>query len=122
MKLVFKGIVSLGDDPCRCGRADDGEKEGSIWIGDHDIVNEIEDAMYRFFNGEKRKLIIGIADETFEGELFVQTGWGYSEWTPMESDELKVGEHDLIEILERYEGQNITMFISDEPINILEEF
>lgn len=69
----------------------------------------------------KDKIIVGIADETFDGDLFVETGWGYSEFTPMESDELKVGDHDLIEILSRHEGENITLWVSDEPINVLED-
>jgi hypothetical protein len=38
----------------------------------------------------------------------------------MDSDELKVGDHDIIAILERYEGQNVKVVVSDEPINILE--
>jgi len=37
----------------------------------------------------------------------------------MESDELKVGDHDLIDILSKKEGQIITLVISDEPINLI---
>jgi hypothetical protein len=109
MKLVFEGIVELGD-PCRV--SEEGEC-GAVLIGERDVVYEVSDN----FEGS---VIIGIMDETFDGDLFVETGWGYSEWTPMDSDELKVGDHDIIAILERYEGQNVKVVVSDEPINILE--
>jgi hypothetical protein len=39
----------------------------------------------------------------------------------MDSDALKVGKHDLIEILERHIGEEITMWASDEPVNVLED-
>ena len=112
MKLVFNGIVEDAENESRVLTT---ANEGSIYIGDRDVVSEIYDASFR------KKIIVGIADETFTGDIFSHTGWGYSEYTPMEEDELRVGKHDLLEILRRYEGQNITLFISDEPINILEE-
>jgi len=34
---------------------------------------------------------------------------------------LKVGGHDLIEILSRSEGKSITLWVSEGPINLLEE-
>ena len=110
--MIFKGVVRDVEDECRV-REDDGEV-GSIYIGDKDIVSEIKDANFT------TNIIVGIADETFSGEHFVETGWGYSEWTPMDDDKLSVGDHDLLEILKRYKGQTITMFVSGEPINILD--
>ena len=110
MKLKFKGIVKTGD-ACRVS---DDDIDGSIFIGETDLVEVMSE--------HKGKFTFAIADKTFSGELFVSTGWGYSEWTPMESDELKVGDNDLIEILSRYEGQEITLFAFDEGgANILSE-
>jgi hypothetical protein len=112
MRLRFKGIVESGNDS-RC-IGDDETKAGAIFIGGADVVAEMSNHSGRF--------TFGIADQSFEGELFVETGWGYSEYTPMESDTLKVGDHDLIEILRRYEGQEITLFAFNEPgANILSE-
>lgn len=111
-KLKFSGIVERGDR-CRC---QDDMEPGAIYIGESDIVSQIEDT---FEPGEK--VIVGIMEDGFTGELFVETGWGYSEYTPMDSDELRVGDHDLIEYLEQREGRNITLIISDEPVNILED-
>lgn len=110
MILKFQGEVKTGD----FYRVEEEGLNGSIHIGDSDVLFEIEGA------GFSKRVTVGILDERFDGELSVETGWGYSECTPMDPDVLKVGEHDLIEILERYVGQNITMFIADEPFNILE--
>ena len=111
MRLKFKGIVESGDDS-RCS-GDDEYKDGAIFIGGADVVAEMYNHSSRF--------TFGIADERFEGDLFVEMGWGYSEYTPMESDTLKVGDHDLIEILRRYEGKEITLFAFNEPSNILDD-
>lgn len=111
MILKFTGKVELGDGY----RISNEYKSGAIFIGNIDVVSEIDDI---FKDGTK--LIIGIADKTFNGDLFVECGWGYSEYTPMDSDTLKVGDHDLINILEGYEDEEITMWVSNEPINILE--
>jgi hypothetical protein len=109
MRLKFKGLVESGDD-CR---VEDEDKAGAIHIGGVDVVAEMLNHTGRF--------TFAVADQTFDGDLFVSEGWGYSEWTPMESDELKVGNHDLIEILRRYEGQEITLFAFNEPSNILDD-
>jgi len=111
MKLKFKGILDFGN---YCRVAGDGENNGSIFIGGKDVISEIAKA------GFLGKITVGIADKRFNGDLEVDLGWGYSEWTPIESDRLKVGSHNLIEILERYSGEEITMWVSDEPINLLE--
>ena len=109
MKYVFSGIVSLGDS----SRCYDDEKSGAIYIGDHDVVGEIE-----FTTGSK--VICGILNEEFSGDLFIETGWGYSEYTPMDSDSLKIGDHDLIEIISNHEGKIITLVISDDPIDLMD--
>jgi hypothetical protein len=107
MRLKFKGIVTSGDD-CRVSEVD-----GAIHIGGVDVVAKMSKHSGRF--------TFGVADERFDGDLFVEMWWGYSEWTPMEADVLKVGDHDLIEILRRYEGKEITMFAFNEPSNILDD-
>lgn len=109
MRLKFKGMVETGN---YCRVADDG-KDGAIHIGGVDVVAEMSSHSGRF--------TFAVADQTFDGDLFVSEGWGYSEWTPMDSDELKVGDHDLIEILRRYEGQEITLFVFNEPSNIIND-
>lgn len=111
MKLIFEGLVEIGDG-CRVGLE---ENDGAIIIGDRDVVSEIEKSFE-----PKTKIVVGIADETFDGDLFVEYGWGYSEFTPMESDRLQIGDHDLISILDNYANQIIKMWVSDEPINVLD--
>lgn len=109
MRLKFTGKVESGDDCRVC----DEDLDGAIHIGGVDVVAEMSQHSGRF--------TFAVADQSFDGELFVETGWGYTEWTPMESDELKVGDHDLIEILRRYEDQEITLFVFNEPANILDD-
>lgn len=123
-KLVFKGIVSWGDDSCRCDDLSDGEKEGTAYIGNVDVVGLVCDTW-----SSKKKVICGLATSTLvdivngniEGDIDAEIGWGYSEFTPMDSDSLKVGSHDLLEILERHIGENVILWISEQPFNILEE-
>lgn len=113
MKLIFKGKVELGDE-YRVGHND--MFDGAVNVGGIDVIEEIYDT----FNSNQ-KVTVGIANKDFDGELFVQCGWGYSEYTPMEQDELRVGEHNIIDILSDYEDEEVTLFISDSPINLLEE-
>ena len=92
-------------------------------LGDGKYIARV-DRQHRFYTASQhtaQHIVSGIADERFEGDLFVEMGWGYSEYTPMESDTLKVGDHDLIEILRRYEGKEITLFAFNEPSNILDD-
>lgn len=118
MKLYFEGKVYCGDE-CRVGSdwnpKTDEYKEGSILIGDRDFVGEILEN----FGG--KKVTVAIADERFDGDVTGELGWGYSEYTPMDSDSLTVGKHDLIEILSRYEDKEIKVWVADEPINVLED-
>ena len=112
MILKFHGEIQFGD---ACRVSDSDEINGAIFIGGKDVIGEIADTE---FSG---KVTIAIADERFVGDLAVETGYGYSEYTPMESDTLKVGDHDIIKILERNkEGSVITLWVADEPFNVLE--
>jgi hypothetical protein len=110
MILKFNGLVELGDPY----RVDENDRDGSVIIGGRDVVHEIGTS------GFEKEVTVGILDERFDGELSVETGWVYSEYTPMDPDVLRVGGHDLIEILSRYAGKEITMFVADEPFNILD--
>jgi hypothetical protein len=113
--LRFEGLVQNGDY-CRVSYGDtDDDLNGAVHIGGVDVVDAIDEAKFTGL------VTVGIADETFDGDLFVDTGWGYSEYTPMDPDVLKVGGHDLLEILSRYEGKSITVWISEGPINLLED-
>lgn len=113
MKIKFNGPITFGN-PCRCGEVDSAP-DGAVFINGIDVVNTIHSTK---FNGP---VTIAIANDQFSGDLVTEIGWGYSEWTPMDSDVLKIGNHDLLEILDRYtEGNVITMWVSDEPINVLE--
>ena len=111
MILKFKGKVGIGDD-CRVGECD--KPDGAILIGDRDLIGEVFAAKW------SGPVVVGIADERFSGPIAIEEGWGYSEYTPMESDSLTVGAHDIIDILEKYIDQEITVWIADEPVNLLD--
>jgi hypothetical protein len=104
MEYVFYGKVWYQDDPPTgsCG----------LMIGEKNVVSDI-------YFPAGTKVNCGIADDRFDGDLFIESGWGYSEWTVMESDTLMVGPHNMLDIIGRYEGKEIIFFISDGPIDIL---
>lgn len=108
MTKVFKGLVEEGDSY----RCDDGP-HGAIRIGNVDVVSRLNGVF-------KKPVIVGVCDELFSGELFIETGWGYSEYTPMDPDTFKVGPHDMVKIIQRHLGKEITLIVSDEPVNILD--
>lgn len=82
------------------------------------IVDAIQESGFQW----KDKVTVAIADERFDGDLYASEGChGYSEWTPGCAADLRCGNHDLTEVLERYEGQTITLWIADEPVNVLED-
>lgn len=113
--LTFTGKVTTGD-PYRC--SEEGVlPDGAILIAGIDILAEIAGGKFSGFAGP---VTVGIADERYSGPLAWESGWGYSEYTPVDEDKLTVGHHNLIEILSRYENQTITLWIADEPFNTLE--
>lgn len=101
MKYVFEGLVTFEEHDFGPG----------LNIGGQDVISNID-----FSTGTK--VIVGVMDERWDGDLSIESGWGYSEYTRMESDTLCVGDHDLLDILGRYEGRDIKLVISDEPIDL----
>jgi len=116
-RLVFEGRVEEGDS----SRVSADDEDGAIRIGGRDVVSEVGATF-----PERTPLFVAIASDfllgncTFEGALKVAEGWGYSEYTPMESDEFSVGPHDILRQLAELSGRNATLWISDAPLNILE--
>lgn len=112
MKINLNGTVALGDTN-RCD-GDEGPP-GAIQIGGVDLVSLVDSKKF------DKPVTVAIMDERYQGDLSVDLGWGYSEYTPMDPDTLKVGDHDLIKILERLNGQLVRVVISDEPVDLGEE-
>ncbi len=110
-KLVFQGVVALGDE---YRVASEGEKDGAILIGDRDVINEVDDVKW------DGPVTVAFADQHFTGDLAIEMGWGYTEWTPMDPDKLCVGPHNIIELLTEHDGKEVTLWIADEPVNVLE--
>lgn len=87
-----------------------------VLIDDRDVVAELD--WGRRFNGP---VTVAFADQHFTGDLDAEQGLsGYSEWTPGEPTVFTIGGHDILDLLERYEDQEITLWVADEPINTLE--
>lgn len=105
MKFEASGIVDSGD----AWRCMDG-KQGAIFIGETDIVDEIYErkwapAVRAFINGTL----------VAEGPSVSEVGWGYSEYTPMDQDKCNVGTVNLIDELEKFVGKEVTLLVTDEP-------
>ncbi len=121
MILKFNGVVWLdSNDEPYIGKSEDTDHKdiyhSVVWI-----LNYGFEGIGQPFANDAR-VYVAIADERFDGDLYALQGLdGYSEWTPGSVAELTVGPHNLIEELRRYEGQTITMWIADEPVNTLED-
>ena len=105
MRLEFSGVVSVGDEY----RVYDEHDPGAIRIGNVDIVDAIAEEK---FSDEVKVTLNG--EEIANGRCVTLTGWGYSEYTPMESDSLSVGECDLIERLQKLVGQSVVLIVEDQ--------
>jgi len=85
-----------------------------LFIGERDIIKEIKRAEF------KGQVTIALGDEGFTGDLHTWVGAkGYSEYSPGESGELEVGDHDVYSRLSGLEGHVVTLWIADEPVNTL---
>ena len=108
MKLEFKGIVSQGD-ASRCDdEFPDPYKVGAVYIGDLDVVDEIVDQPW----GDNVRVFLNGA-EVANGKVVGMRGYGYSHWTPMEGDEVSAGDCNLIEVLCKLAGQEVTLVVED---------
>lgn len=106
--LKFQGVVDDFDFKL--------DSDNFYSVGGRDIIREVNNAD---FSGP---VTVAIADATFTGDLDCWEGSpGYSEYTPGDPAELSVGPHNILEILDRHKGQEVTLWIADEPINTLED-
>lgn len=104
MKLTFKGEVTTGDPY----RVQSDSECGAIHVGGVDVVDEIAEQKF----GSASVLCNG--ERIASGCCVSDLGWGYSSWTPMETDTLAVGGFDLIGFLEDKAGQSVELVITDE--------
>lgn len=107
--LKLSGEVSCGDG-YRC--MDDGV-EGAVAVDGRDVVELVEMVTWA------GPVTFAFGDERWTGDLQSALGWGYSEYTPMDADELFVGAHDILAILEGHAGKRVTVWFADEPFNTL---
>ena len=103
-QLRFEGKVKTGDGY----RVYEDEEPGVIHIGGVDIVDEIAEQKW---TDNVRVILNG--KQIANGRAVTATGWGYSEYTPMETDEAAVGDCDLLERLESLEGETVVLVIED---------
>jgi hypothetical protein len=95
------GEVQLGDEYRCCD-----EKSGSVHIGDIDIVDQIHEHKWQH---DVVALVNGVA--VARGKAVTEIGWGYSEWTPMDADCVRIDGVDLLDVLRTYEGKDVTLEI-----------
>lgn len=99
--LKFEGVVEMDYD--------------EIKIDGRDVVAEVNAVDW------PGKVTIAFADAAFDGELYATHGYpGYSEWTPGEPASLEVGKHRVSDRLWENDGLKVTMWVADEPVNVLE--
>lgn len=98
------GEVSLGDE-YRCCYSE-GEQCGSVHIGDIDIVDQIHEHKWQH---DVVALVNGVV--VASGPAVTEIGWGYSEYTPMDDDRVQINGIDLLDILRKYEGKDVTLEI-----------
>lgn len=117
--MRFRGVVDMEHehDP---DLEEDWGYHPRPYIGPYDVIGSLDYAQREgTFQGP---LTLAIADERFDGELHAYVGSpGYSEYTPADYYELRSGPHNLITVLERYAGQEITMWVADGPFNVLDD-
>lgn len=105
MRLEFKGVVTSGDS-CRCSESD--EQMGDIYIGGSDICDEVNEQKW---SDDVRVTLNG--EVLANGTCVTHVGWGYSEYTPIDDDQVIVGSCDLLERLNGLVGQDVHVVIED---------
>lgn len=109
--LRFAGVVQLGDEY----RVESEHVHGAVRVGGADVVASVDGVKW------DGPVTFAMADDRWTGDVAVELGWGYSEYTPMDADKLWVGEHDIIARLVEHEGKQVTVWFADEPVNLLDE-
>ena len=115
MILKFSGTLEL------MAKTGDNYNPFTVKIGGENILHSIQDTKF------EGKVTVAWLDRKFVGEDIwaAESVRGYSEWTPAAPYELELftrgaGTHDLVAELEQYRGQEITLWVADEPVNVLE--
>lgn len=108
MYMNFIGVLEVGDK-WRCGA--DGDEPGSILIGGKDFVDEVLDVDWPT---NTTVYVDGV--EIAKGSMNGMLGSGYSEYTPIDADELSLGDVDVIGELLKYEGKKVNVVVSDEDL------
>jgi len=101
----------IGQATCGNPYRGSGEENGAILIGGRDFVDEV---LEEAWHGAVTVYIDGL--DVCKGDVIGLLGSSYSEYTPLESDELSFGGFDIIGKLEGYEGQQVNVVVSDEPL------
>ena len=107
MKLILRGrVTSRGGNPTEW------------YIGGVEIIPAIRK---KFGYSSEKSVTVGLSGGLFCGGLDLSEGCtGYSEWTPGSAASLFVGPHNVLEVVEEMENREVTMWISDKPINLLD--
>jgi len=112
--LKFSGVLNIKSS---------GDPGGEVFIGERDVFAEVSEV---FADGTR--VYVALADEYFDGDLYAEDGiQGYSEWTPGEACQLKIGKHDLVQRLDDIfwkaapRDVAVTLWVADEPVNTLED-
>lgn len=90
----------------------------TVLIDGRNVIEEIHKA---WPGDDWPTVTVALGDERFTGDLDAWEGLrGWSEWTPGALPVLKAGEHDVWDRLDDLEGQEVQLWISDEPVNTLD--
>lgn len=107
MRKVYHGAVTTGD-AYRCSST---EQHGAVFIGGIDIVEDL----YEEFPNPVTVEING--EVVTKGLVTGELGWGYSSWTAVDHDVLRVtgdgDPYDLCAKLDSLQGDVITMTVYD---------
>ena len=102
--LRFTGVVDFWSD----------EEVYRPWIGGVNVLEAINAASFG-----RQAVTVGLMDARYVGELFSDMGSpGWSEYTPGGPAELTAGNHNVFDRLVDLSGQVVTLFVSDEPIDL----
>lgn len=125
--LKFEGVLDL------YASTGDSYHLDTIKVGDEDVVTAVRNTDF----GER--ITVAFASAAWRAEFegtgiwACQSSRGYSEWTPGSPSELElffnpnneVGVpvencHNIKEELREFDGKEVTIWIADEPVNVLE--